>query len=58
MLTVANVTMTGSEVTYAIPSGTRRIHFRPPAANVTIATTASGATYTIRRQRYIIMSLT
>ena len=46
-LTVSSKTMTGSEVSYVIPHGTRKIYFQPPAANVTMATTAGGATWTI-----------
>ena len=47
MLTVAKSTMTGSEVEYTIPAGTKQIFFRPPAANFTIATESSGDTWTV-----------
>ena len=46
-ITVTSKTMTGSEVEYAIPPGTRRIYFQPPAADVTMATTSAGAVWTI-----------
>jgi len=42
MITVTSKAMTGSEVTYDIPPGTRRIYFQAPAANVTMATTVAG----------------
>ena len=46
-LTVSKSTMTGSEVEYTIPLGTKHIYFRPPAADVTIATTTGGSTWTL-----------
>jgi len=45
--TITSSTMTGAEVEYTIPKGTRKIYFQPPAADVTVATTSSGAVWTI-----------
>jgi len=46
-LTITKVDLTGSEVEYAIPAGTRRIFFQAPANDVTIATSTGGSVWTI-----------